>query len=717
MIVNQGARTFESNTANKTKGFTIAASSKAFQILSDQLYTDKPRAILRELSTNALDAHIAAGKADVPFEVQLPTTWDSTLIVKDYGTGLSPEQIESLYTTYFGSDKSHTNDLVGGLGLGSKSPFSYTDQFTAVSRHHGTKYTYAAFIGMDSTPQITLISQEATDETNGFEVHVPVKESDIYTFEKTAQRVFEYFDVKPTLNRAVDFVAHTEPLMVIQHGAITAEMYSSQNDSVVMQGPIGYPIDRRAAMTGLSYSDPLYKAVEKFLNAGWRIKAPVGTFEITASREALSYNKDTIAAIKDLAVAVLAHIKHKMLDKLASVTSPTEAATLIKTTEPYVKRGYLDGTVWNGLAWMHGNFQATLPPDVECRVITKRRYGRSKDPHEVELESEHILIKGDTTYECIWSDKQRPYKQWLGDRVPLEKNQVLLYFTGNPAIIKSWLASLNMPAPIELPKPVRAAPGTKKVANYGAKKYDVAVLDITGQRVRTPVQHYTANVILAEDHARFLLFSDNNDINDWRELIEKLLQFKLLKQQDTPLYFVVVPQAHSRVRKALKEHPGYMDVAQARKDLLISPRNTYRKIASISGSIAAAEWIDKNLPTIETAFNVDEIEDARFKALMHQIVEVKNVPYNYVTSLMHALRLLDVDLYTSGYELLVQHFKHATLQRIKRAAAPYTFLTPVLKDLDDCTYSYRRRDPDNKLRFVLTEWVNTKLTSINQEAA
>jgi HSP90 family molecular chaperone len=96
MKLDQDPRTFESNTANSKSAFTIAASSKAFQILSNQLYTDKPRAILRELSTNALDAHIAAGKADVPFEVQLPTTWDSTLIVKDFGTGMSPEAIKSL---------------------------------------------------------------------------------------------------------------------------------------------------------------------------------------------------------------------------------------------------------------------------------------------------------------------------------------------------------------------------------------------------------------------------------------------------------------------------------------------------------------------------------------------------------------------------------------------------------------------------------------------
>jgi HSP90 family molecular chaperone len=41
--------------------FTIAQTSKMFKILSDSLYSDKVMAVIRELSTNAYDAHIAAG--------------------------------------------------------------------------------------------------------------------------------------------------------------------------------------------------------------------------------------------------------------------------------------------------------------------------------------------------------------------------------------------------------------------------------------------------------------------------------------------------------------------------------------------------------------------------------------------------------------------------------------------------------------------------------
>ena len=52
--------------------FRIRNSAKAFNILSSGLYANKIRAIVRELSCNAVDSHMAAGCADTPFDVHLP---------------------------------------------------------------------------------------------------------------------------------------------------------------------------------------------------------------------------------------------------------------------------------------------------------------------------------------------------------------------------------------------------------------------------------------------------------------------------------------------------------------------------------------------------------------------------------------------------------------------------------------------------------------------
>ena len=45
--------------------FTIQQSSKMFKLLSDSLYSDKVQAVIRELSTNAYDAHIASGNKNL----------------------------------------------------------------------------------------------------------------------------------------------------------------------------------------------------------------------------------------------------------------------------------------------------------------------------------------------------------------------------------------------------------------------------------------------------------------------------------------------------------------------------------------------------------------------------------------------------------------------------------------------------------------------------
>ena len=122
--------------------FRIRNSAKAFSILSSGLYANKIRAIIRELSCNAVDSHIAAGKAATPFDVHLPNSLEPHFSIRDYGTGLDHEQVKNIYTTYFESTKTDSNAYIGALGLGSKSPFSYTDNFTVTAVKNGRKGIY-----------------------------------------------------------------------------------------------------------------------------------------------------------------------------------------------------------------------------------------------------------------------------------------------------------------------------------------------------------------------------------------------------------------------------------------------------------------------------------------------------------------------------------------------------------------------------------------------
>ena len=132
MIISENKQDVTVNGSFKTSGFKIQASSKAFDILSSNIYQNKVRAVVREISCNAVDAHTAAGNPD-PIKVHLPTTLEPHFSVRDFGIGLSDEDVREIFTTYFCSTKTSSNDFVGALGLGSKSPFCLVDSFTVTS--------------------------------------------------------------------------------------------------------------------------------------------------------------------------------------------------------------------------------------------------------------------------------------------------------------------------------------------------------------------------------------------------------------------------------------------------------------------------------------------------------------------------------------------------------------------------------------------------------
>ena len=87
--------------AQSVDAFTIKASAKAFSILSSNLYSNPLGSMIRELSTNAYDAHVMVGKKAEPFIITLPNSMDPSFKIRDFGPGLSNQEIHSVYTTFF----------------------------------------------------------------------------------------------------------------------------------------------------------------------------------------------------------------------------------------------------------------------------------------------------------------------------------------------------------------------------------------------------------------------------------------------------------------------------------------------------------------------------------------------------------------------------------------------------------------------------------------
>ena len=271
--------------------FRIRNSAKAFSILSSGLYANKIRAIIRELSCNAVDSHTAAGKADTPFDVHLPNTLEPHFSIRDYGTGLSHDNVTNIYTTYFESTKTGSNDFIGALGLGSKSPFSYTDNFTVTAIKDGRKGIYTAFINEAGVPSIALMMSEDTDEPSGVEVKFSVNDRyDFGKFADEARQVYTYFALRPVVTGSSNFQFRdvdydTKDIIPGVHS------YKDGRRSVAVMGNIAYPIE-------VPNADNTLGELRQLLSCGLEMHFAIGELDFQASREGLSYIPQTIDAIK-----------------------------------------------------------------------------------------------------------------------------------------------------------------------------------------------------------------------------------------------------------------------------------------------------------------------------------------------------------------------------------------------------------------------------------
>ena len=148
-------------------------------MLRDQIYSDKILAPIREYFCNAADANIEVNNQDTPIHIQLPTQMDPIWSIRDHGPGLSHEEIKNIFTKYGESTKRESNNVTGCLGIGSKSAFAYTDQFTVESWKNNVKATYVAAINDNGDAIIHLANLEKLAEPTGVRISIPVKTDDI----------------------------------------------------------------------------------------------------------------------------------------------------------------------------------------------------------------------------------------------------------------------------------------------------------------------------------------------------------------------------------------------------------------------------------------------------------------------------------------------------------------------------------------------------------
>lgn len=391
--------------------FSISASAKAFRGLIDGLYSRKIEAAIRELSTNAFDAHKAAGTIQ-PFDIHLPTPLKPSFWLRDYGTGMSHDFMMTRFAIMFESTKDGLNpddaslitpdDQVGCLGLGRMSFFTYTDTCTITVWQDGEARYYTVFIGPTGEPEVAHAGSAPSDEPTGVRVEFAVKNRDMKSFENAAIRVFKGFPVMPKgLPIDVRDAISQTPLEMGAFWKAFPKAYLPDGGFYARQGCVLYPIDLfqiddRLIVTDSHDGDEEDATVElsenyaRFMGLDMTIVMdfPIGSIDFDLSRERLQYNDRTVDAIRerwneftaDLDAVIEKEFSGKAsgFDRFATARSPLfeSLGPLFQQSSFFLEAGAIEEYIYNLLPSIRSKFDGSthaFQRAIEYRDLTDEK--------------------------------------------------------------------------------------------------------------------------------------------------------------------------------------------------------------------------------------------------------------------------------------------------------------------------------------------------------
>ena len=283
--------------AKAVQSFRIAETPEFFHILSSSLYSNPKFAVVRETLCNAWDAHRAAG-IERPVEV---TVTRKEFIVKDFGSGIAPEDMTDIYCVYGSSTKQNQEDQTGGFGLGCKAPFAYVNTFEVTSCYKGTKTIYSlskTSIDTDGKPAISTLVQVPTDETG---LTVTIRHPDTsylneHIFGDFVKELCKWTGQKVLLDYGTYKIEYSDKFYSSPEGFVITSKpeFIEKSSYYVRYGGILYPFEYDTYEL-----ETIYKSFCPWGSA-IILDAPPNSLDITPSREKLQYSDKTKNTLNNL---------------------------------------------------------------------------------------------------------------------------------------------------------------------------------------------------------------------------------------------------------------------------------------------------------------------------------------------------------------------------------------------------------------------------------
>lgn len=280
----------------KTESFGVTNDPVLMGMLSTGLYQKPMRTMIQETMFNAWDAHRMGNCQDKPIDIYINDT--SGLIIRDYGPGIHKKEIHPIYCIYGNSTKRDNDELTGGFGLGSKSPYAYADSFTVTSHHEGFKGMYVMNRVSEENqggPGRSTIFEDIPTSESGLIVTIPLKnDNDMTRAYLYVKDILYLSGIKARIHfkdeTPEEIFAETIPA-----GEWIVDENSHKNQLFAVYGGVRYEI----------INDDAYKAefsfVQKMANlmGNMYIGFKPSTLTPLPSREGLNLNERTVTTIKN----------------------------------------------------------------------------------------------------------------------------------------------------------------------------------------------------------------------------------------------------------------------------------------------------------------------------------------------------------------------------------------------------------------------------------
>lgn len=359
--------TVEDNLVGEVIPFTIdpAGMGHIMNLLS-KVYRDNAEAVLREYAANGWDSHVAAGVGR-PIEITLPTLFNPVLTIRDFGLGLSKNDVATLYTSYGRSTKQNDDSQIGAFGIGSKCGFGLSPQFTVVGVKDGWRTVALCSLDANGFPSARILSHEPTEDGNGVAIQITVPDH-----EAVARAATVLFGTWTPGSVKIDGEMPPsiyEDTLEVAGGMHAAYASRGGHLSVVM-GNVAYRASQSLLRQAADGQGSSVRETLSLVGRGLRLWAevPMGAVDITPSRDDLSNTDRTINALRVIAQTYTENLRPALARTIDAEPTPMEASLRLREF-----RGLVPGFESKGAEWRGQRLAYTVKVEAPALVLEKSR--------------------------------------------------------------------------------------------------------------------------------------------------------------------------------------------------------------------------------------------------------------------------------------------------------------------------------------------------------